>query len=174
MLRIFYENSCTIPTIKIFFLPCKAMKRMKYEKLLIQWTMHPHVTSEICRLEYLIFIYIHDLLRFFLWKFLYFSYHKIFPSTLQSYELLNEVWKTTADILQSDYLLLDFCDFAKKKMANCFIRLRLKFSQEYYNDTFITIHDAVWIVCMLYDVGYIFFISLSHWIIWNHTCYRPA
>ena len=71
-------------------------------------------------------------------------------------ELLNEIWKTTADILQSDYLLLDFCDFAKKKMANCFIRLRLKFSQEYYNDTFITIHDAVWIVCMLYDVGYIF------------------
>ena len=97
------------------------------------------------------------LAQIFLWKFLYFSYHKIFPPTLQSYELLNEIWKTTADILQSDYLLLDFCDFAKKKkMANCFIRLRLKFSQEYYNDTFITIHDAVWIVCMLYDVGYIF------------------
>ena len=115
VLRIFYENSCTIPTIKIFFLPCKAMKRMKYEKLLIQWTMHPHVKFEFRRLEYLIFIYIHDLLRFFLWKFLYFSYHKIFPSTLQSYELLNEVWKTTADMLQSDYLLLDFCDFAKKK-----------------------------------------------------------
>ena len=83
--EFFYENSCTIPTIKFFFLLCNAMKRMKYEKLLIQWTMHPHVKFEFRRLEYLIFIYIHDLLRFFLWKFLYFSYHKIFPSTLQTH-----------------------------------------------------------------------------------------
>ena len=55
--------------------------------------------------------------------------------------------------MKYEKLLLTFCNpiicywisviFQKKKMANCFIRLRLKFSQEYYNDTFITIHDAV-------------------------------
>ena len=128
---------------------------MKYEKLLIQWTMHSHVTSEIRRLECLTFIYIHDLLRFFYENSFTFPTIKFFllPCKAMSY------W------MKYEKLLLTFCNpiicywisvILQKKMANCFIRLRLKFSQEYYNDTFITIHDAVWIVCMLYDVGYIF------------------
>ena len=101
VLRIFYENSCTIPTIKFFFLPCKAMSYgMKYEKLLIQWTMHPHVTSEIRRLECLTFIYIHDLLRFFYENSFTFPTIKVFllPCKAMSY------W------MKYEELLLTFCN----------------------------------------------------------------